>query len=327
MASADTKELTITEEAKAAKDAGSLLDQVIDKTSFNDPVANLLDNRQFSQILRAAKLMASSSLVPNHLKGRSMDETIANMFLVINQALRWRMDPFAVARESYVVSGNLGYQGKLVAAVINCRADLADRLSYSYSGTGQNLTVTVSGRLEGESKPRTIELAVKDAATKNEMWTKDPQQKLAYTGATKWARRHAPEVMLGVMTEDDLDIIDTAPSKPRTNQRASRSSAADLLGPSTAETDSKPEPEPETDDDRPAPPELPDHLFPARDELRKCKESDEFVDLINKWAKDPDEFAALADYADWLMDTGVVKRSLDKAKQGNLIDKGQASPD
>jgi hypothetical protein len=298
-------ELTVEEEAKAAKSAGSLLDEVIDRTSFNDPVANLLDNRQFSQILRAARLMASSSLVPAHLKGRSADETIANMFLVINQALRWRMDPFAVARESYVVGGNLGYQGKLVAAVINCRAGLADRLSYTYAGVGQALTVTVSGRLEGEEQPRTIELSVKDAATNNDMWTKDPQQKLAYTGATKWARRHAPEVMLGVMTDDDLETIEAAP-QPRTQHKLKRVSAESILGPAVEEPANK----------GPSLPEPYAHLKPQFDAAKTEQEID---DILGAYVADPDDLDSVQPYAD------EAKARIKKA--GGLFDKGSKNPD
>ena len=39
------------------------------------------------------------------------------------------------------------------------------------------------------------------------MWTKDPRQKLIYSGVIKWARAHAPELILGVATDDDIDRI------------------------------------------------------------------------------------------------------------------------
>lgn len=35
------------------------------------------------------------------------------------------------------------------------------------------------------------------------MWTSDPDQKLWYSGVLKWARRHCPEVVLGVRAEDE----------------------------------------------------------------------------------------------------------------------------
>jgi hypothetical protein len=45
--------------------------------------------------------------------------------MVIQQAVRWQMDPFAVAQECSVIQGKLMHSGKLVAAVVNARGNLA----------------------------------------------------------------------------------------------------------------------------------------------------------------------------------------------------------
>jgi hypothetical protein len=50
-----------------------------------------------------------------------------------------------------------------------------------------------------------VDLKVKDAATDNQMWSKDPDQKLIYSAVVKWARRHCPEVVLGIITDDDME--------------------------------------------------------------------------------------------------------------------------
>lgn len=187
----------------------------------NGPLSHLFDTARFEHLQRIALLMASASLMPEHLKGKSKEETVGNCFLVVDQSIRWGMDPFAVASETYAIRGKLGFQGKLVAAVVNSRAGLSNRLSYLFSGKGDDLTVTVSGKFDGEHAPRTITLSVGQAKTDNKMWKVDPEQKLVYSGATKWARRHCPEVLLGVLTEDDLERIrDQAvaelESRPRT---------------------------------------------------------------------------------------------------------------
>lgn len=168
-------------------------------------LANLTDGDRFTQLQRVAKMMGSSALTPQHLKGKSADETTANCFRVVNQAMRWGFDPFAVGDETYVVRGKLGYQGKLVAAVINSRAGLVGRLSAAYKGSGDGRTVTITGQFESEDAPRTIDLSVGQAKTDNGMWIKDPDQKLFYSGVAKWARRHCPELILGVMTVEDLE--------------------------------------------------------------------------------------------------------------------------
>jgi hypothetical protein len=165
------------------------------------------DANAFDLTQRICKMMAASSFMPKHLKGLSDTEAIANCFRVVNQAKRWGLDPFGVMDEMYVVSGRLGYQGKLVAAVVNAQAGLEERLSYTFAGAGDARTITVSGRFRGEKEPRTIELTVAQARTQNQMWQRDPDQKLVYSGVTKWARRHCPEILLGVLTDDDLERI------------------------------------------------------------------------------------------------------------------------
>jgi hypothetical protein len=57
-----------------------------------------------------AEMMAKSTItVPDHLKGKASDCLAITM-----QALRWNMDPFAVAQKTHVVSGRLGYEAQLV---------------------------------------------------------------------------------------------------------------------------------------------------------------------------------------------------------------------
>lgn len=184
------------------------------------PNAVLLDTGRFEQLQQLAKLMGSAPVIPEHLRGVrtgqgasskfeafSRDQIVANCFLIANRALRWGMDPFAVAEETYVLRGKLGFQGKLIAAVVNARAGLKSPLRVEFAGKGDALTATVSGTLKGEDEPRTVTLSVGAAKTDNGMWTRDPEQKLWYSTAIRWARRHSPETISGILTDDDLDRI------------------------------------------------------------------------------------------------------------------------
>lgn len=166
-------------------------------------------------------MLADSAFTPAHLiDPANPRRTQANCFRVALQAHNWGRNPFDVADRSYVTKGKIGYEGKLVASVVNTRAGLKSRLAYEYSGSGDDRTVTVIGHFRNEPTPRTITLSVKQAKTSNEMWTKDPDQKLAYCGALRWARRHCPEVIDGVMTEDDLEIIAERESPPADTRTA-----------------------------------------------------------------------------------------------------------
>lgn len=172
------------------------------------PLGYLMDTAKFEHCFRIAGAMARSSLIPKHLKAGTFEEAQANCFLIVNQAMLWGKNPFAVAQETYEVGGKLGFSGKLIAAVVNASPRIVEKLSYSFNDkTGDDLEITVSGRLEGEDVPRTVVCRIKDVKTNNQMWGKDPHQKLVYTGAIKWGRRHVPEIILGVVTDDDADAI------------------------------------------------------------------------------------------------------------------------
>jgi hypothetical protein len=119
--------------------------------------------------------------------------------------MRWQMSPFAVAQCTSVIQGKLMFEGKLVAAALNASGILSSRLDYDFSGEGAQREVTVRGTLKGESKPREVTVFLADAKTTNSMWTKQPDQQLVYAGTRIWARRHAPEVMLGVYAPEEFD--------------------------------------------------------------------------------------------------------------------------
>lgn len=190
--------------------------------------SGLYDTSRFEHMQRIAQVMARASFIPDHLKANgdermeaNYQKTLANCFMLVNQADRWNADPFSLSPETYEHAGKLGYSGKLVAAIVNTRAGLKRSLNYTFTGAGQEREVTVRGTFSDEAEERTITLKVKDAITKNAMWTKDPDQKLVYSGATKWARRHCPEIILGIMTDDDFEQMkaetatDVTPARPQ----------------------------------------------------------------------------------------------------------------
>jgi hypothetical protein len=159
-----------------------------------------------SEAMRLADMMAAARLVP-----QALQKSPADCLLVVMQAVRWQMDAFAVAQECSVIQGKLMHSGKLVAAVVNARGNLTQRLSFEYSGDGDNRTIVVSGQLQGEPSPRVIEVVLKNVRTQNKVWQTQPDQQLMYHGVRVWARRHTPELMLGVYSPEEFD--DPAPAR------------------------------------------------------------------------------------------------------------------
>ncbi|EBR9424195.1 recombinase RecT [Salmonella enterica subsp. enterica serovar Heidelberg] len=164
-----------------------------------------------NQLVRFAELMAcSKATVPAHLAGKPSDCLAVTM-----QAAQWGMNPFAVAQKTHVVNGTLGYEAQLVNAVVSSSNLLSTRLNYRWDGDwskvngksdkSPSLTVTVSAVLKGEAEPRELTISMAQAGVRNSpLWEQDPRQQLAYLCVKRWARLHAPDVLLGVYTPDEL---------------------------------------------------------------------------------------------------------------------------
>ncbi|ENS0169197.1 MULTISPECIES: RecT family recombinase [Enterobacteriaceae] len=163
------------------------------------------------RLVRFATLMADSkATVPQHLAGKPADCLAVTM-----QAAQWGMNPFAVAQKTHVVNGTLGYEAQLVNAAVSSSNLLSTRLNYRWDGDwskvngksdkSPSLTVTVSAVLKGEAEPRELTISMAQAGVRNSpLWEQDPRQQLAYLCVKRWARLHAPDVLLGVYTPDEL---------------------------------------------------------------------------------------------------------------------------
>lgn len=187
-----------------------------------DPIP-VLDTARFEHMQRIATTMAHGTLVPESLVCRyegsgqnrravplPFEAALANCFLVVNQAVRWNMDPFAVAQCCSIVHGRLMYEGKLVAAVL--AAKLGIQLSYEWNDRqGDAFGIRVSGPPDKQGVPRVIEGTVGQWKTTgtNSPWSR-PQQarlQLAYRGTREWCRLYEPAILLGVYTEDELEHL------------------------------------------------------------------------------------------------------------------------
>lgn len=166
----------------------------------------LMRLQQFAQIMAQG-----ATTVPQHLRDKTADCLAVTM-----QAAQWGMNPFAVAQKTHIVNGTLGYEAQLVNAVVSSSSLLASRINYRWDGDwskvsgktdkSSHLTVTVSALLKGETEPRELTISMAQAGVRNSpLWEQDPKQQLAYLCTKRWARLHAPDVLLGVYTPDELD--------------------------------------------------------------------------------------------------------------------------
>ena len=196
----------------------------------HDSIA-VLDTAKYDQMWRVATAIAQSALVPESLRGYYEGKgdarkfiawpthtVVANCFKVVNQAVRWKMDPFALIDCASIIHGRLCWEGKVIAAVLDSLASIT--LRYIYEGTGEMMKVKVVGMVDGALEEVTGTVAQWKTTGTNSPWSKpaDYKRQLAYRGAREWARRHKPAVMLGVYGTDEVTVsgepIDITP-KPK----------------------------------------------------------------------------------------------------------------
>lgn len=168
--------------------------------------------RSFGEVIAFADVMSRAKHgIPAHLR-----DNPGACLAVTMQALRWEMDPFAVAQKTYNVKDQVAYEAQVIAAVVNVRAGLKKRPSIEYKGAGPSRQCVVTGEFN-DGQVATYESPRFDAiTTKNSpLWKSDPDQQLGYYSVRSFARRHCPEVILGVYDRDEIEastIRDVTPA-------------------------------------------------------------------------------------------------------------------
>lgn len=174
---------------------------------------NMLDPARFDHLMKWTELLMWSGSLPESLtktgpynNKRDLPEEVirANVFMVVEQAERWNISPSALLGCAAIVHGKLGFEGKVIASVLE--AHLGVRLDYLYAGEGDEMTVVVSGRRLGDAEPKIVKGTVKSWKTSgnNSPWKPDSYEKmLAYRGAREWARIWAPAAIMGIVSDDE----------------------------------------------------------------------------------------------------------------------------
>lgn len=221
----------------------------------------VFDPEAIANMMHMAEVMASARVtIPKHLAGSPGD-----CLAVVMQAMQFRMNPFAIAQKTHIVNGTLGYEAQLVNAVVSSSSLLATRIQYAFEGDwngcngkadkSDERAVVVSATLTGEHQPRTLRVSMAQVGEvrNSPLWVADPRQQLAYLATKRWARLHAPDVMLGVYSVDELQdgverpmgpaaVVDITPSASRTADVKAKLAAR---GSRQAILDSSPPPQPQ----------------------------------------------------------------------------------
>jgi hypothetical protein len=179
--------------------------------------------KNLTELMEFAKLMSVSGVC---VRAAFRGNPGACLALAL-QAFKWGADPFAVANKAYITTSKGGetqisYEAQLIHSIVNTRAALKGRLRPTYTGEGVKRACKITGWLAGEDEPfeyqspRIEQISVKNSP----LWSADPDQQLFYFATRAWARRHVPEILLGIYAPEEIgEIIEgeaaEIPERPR----------------------------------------------------------------------------------------------------------------
>lgn len=212
-------------------------------------VFNFFDPQQFETMQRVCKMFANSELVPDMYKVSQNNpeaKAVANCMIAISMSMRVGADPLMIMQNMVIIYGRPSWSSKFLVATVNTCGRF-NALQYKFTEKGMLGSVDyteyvwdnqtrskkpVLKQFDGkkvmdiecvayttakgsdkilESSPVSVRMAVQEGwYTKNgSKWQTMTKQMLMYRAASFWTNAYAPELSMGMKTEDEVrDIID-----------------------------------------------------------------------------------------------------------------------
>ena len=188
-------------------------EQNVEKQS-TDIIPGFGSLQSFELAQRAAKLLSQSSLVP-----KEYQSNLPNCVIALNMASRMGADPLMVMQNLYIVHGRPGWSSQFLISTFNTSGRFS-ALRYEWVGEeGKDswgcrawaIEKATGEKLVGSTV--TIGLAKKEGwySKNGSKWQTMPQQMLMYRAASWFIRAYAPELAMGMHTEEE--IIDITPDE------------------------------------------------------------------------------------------------------------------
>ena len=164
------------------------------------------DVARFEHAQRVAKMLATSTMIPEHFRNN-----IGNCLIAMNLAERFQADIFMVMQNIYIVHNKPGIEAKLTIARINSMGRFT-ALRWKHENEGTDKWRCVCYATE-KSTGDVLEADLTWDVVKKEGWLDKagskwktmPKLMMQYRTATFFGRLYCPEATLGMMTADELE--------------------------------------------------------------------------------------------------------------------------
>ena len=181
----------------------------IETTETHLPVvAGFQSKDGFDLMLRQAKWLSASDLVPQQFRGN-----IANTVIALEMSNRMNASPLAIMQNLYIVHGKPGWSAQFIIAAVNSTGRFSPlRFQVQGSGDAKTCTAWVIEKATGEKlegPPVSIDMAKREGwyGKNGSKWPIMPDLMLRYRAATLFGRLYAPEVLMGMKTVEEIADI------------------------------------------------------------------------------------------------------------------------
>ena len=197
--------------------------EVTDLEVIPDRVVNAVSARRevqqevlsYDKLLDMANMLAKSTIVPVAYQNRP-----ENTFVALDMASRMGISPMVVMQNLFVIQGKPSWSGQAMASMIRNSKEFK-KVTLHYVGTeGKDdwgAYVTAERASDGlliKGATVTIAVAKKEGwyQKSGSKWQTIPELMLAYRAYAWFARVHAPEIMMGLQSTEevyDTDVVAT----------------------------------------------------------------------------------------------------------------------
>lgn len=176
------------------------------------PQVDSFSLQNFDHAQRIAKMLSSSSLIPKEFQGN-----IQNTMIALEMAQRIGASPLMVMQNLYIVYGRPSWSSSFIIAALNSCKRFSP-LRFELIGDGDTMEcyawayeLGTNEKIIGPTVTMKMAKAEGWVDKNGSKWKTMPQLMIRYRSAAFFGRLYAPEIMMGMYTQDE--VIDIEPSK------------------------------------------------------------------------------------------------------------------
>lgn len=192
-------------------------------TAVASTTADLMTLGGFEVAQRIAAALTRSTMVPEQYQLAKNPNALSNCLVALNMANRMGADPLMVMQNLVVIHGRPSWSSQFLIATFNACKQFSG-IRYEWSGTegaddwgcrAYTREAATGERLQGTKV--TIAMAKKEGwyQKSGSKWQSMPEQMMMYRAAAWFIRVTAPEVSMGLLTQEEAaDIPPTRAAMP-----------------------------------------------------------------------------------------------------------------